>query len=144
MALIYLAHPYAAETEAKMQGNRRSAMAWGIWIARTFGVAVSADWIWWCEYLTETPENHELGLRCDDQAIMKCDEFWMVGGRISGGMLRGERVARGINIAVRDLTGWGVVPPKDAETARVGGIYSIYAQTLKLRSTLIEKGLISR
>jgi hypothetical protein len=131
MALIYLAHQYFAETKALMEANRQNAIEWALWIVRTFGVSVSANWIWWCERLAETPENRELGLSCDDQEIVKCDEFWMVGGRISSGMARGRYVAIDAGVRVRDLTAWGsafaLVPPRAVSDLRV---------------MLVEKGLI--
>jgi len=111
MAMIYLAHPYFADTVEGMQANRKNAIRWGLWIASTFKIAVSADWIWWCEALVETPENRELGLACDDQAIAKCDEFWMVGGRVSSGMARGRGVACDHRVLVRDLTVLGYTAP---------------------------------
>jgi hypothetical protein len=127
MATIYLAHEYFASTVEQMQQNRTNAAKWGIWIAHTFGVGVSADWLWWTEFLSETPENRELGLRTDDQCIVKCDEFWMVGARVSSGMARGRGVAQDHQIKVRDVTHLGRFAPIDVESY---GVNTFVTQTL--------------
>jgi hypothetical protein len=137
MATIYLAHEYFAPTVEQMQQNRTNAAKWGIWIAQTFGVGVSADWLWWTEFLSETPENRELGLRADAQCIASCNEFWMVGARISSGMVRGRKVAQDHPwITVRDVTHLGRFAPIDTES------FNVNAFVVKTKVDLRLKGLI--
>lgn len=136
MSTIYLAHPYFANTREEMLLNRKNAAKWGIWIASTFGVAVSADWLWWTEILEETSENRELGLRCDDQSIAACNEFWMAGGRISSGMQRGQIVAYHHGLLVRNLTQFGFAAP-------VLSTPELDEFVKKTRANLRVKGLIS-
>src|SRR5690606_9619237 len=69
-----------------MRQNRLKASTWCAWIASTFRVATVADWIILSSHLPETPENREFGLECDKALIERCDELWMVGPQVSGGM----------------------------------------------------------
>jgi hypothetical protein len=108
---IYLAHPLSAETAAGIEKNRTNAARWGIWIAKTFPCAVSADWIWWSMVLDETPENRALGLSRDFVQISKCQELWLVGGRVSGGMQLESDYAKCEGVPVRDLTSFGRLSP---------------------------------
>jgi hypothetical protein len=84
--VVYLGHPLSAPTREGIEANRRSAAKWAVWIAKTFRVAVSADWIWMTGELDETPENRAFGLECDRALVARCDAMVMVGPRVSEGM----------------------------------------------------------
>lgn len=112
MKVIYLAHPAGADTIAEHKANLARAKRWFNWAARK-GVAVIADWIIYCEVWDDRdPAMRALGLDADDAMICKCDEYWMVGGRISSGMDRGRSTAWAEGIEVIDLTSMGEEPPE--------------------------------
>ena len=69
MKRVYLAHALSAPTREGIEANRRSAARWAAWISATFRVAVSADWIWYSEFLTEAPEVPERASAKRDAAL---------------------------------------------------------------------------
>jgi len=96
--------------------NLVRALRWFQWAIEQ-DVAVVADWILYCHVWNDfIPEHREKGLRHDDAMILKCDEFWMVGGEITGGMARGRETAKGGGVKDRDFTHLGPEPPKGEET----------------------------
>jgi hypothetical protein len=112
MRSIYVAHPLGAGTDREQ--NRANAARWCGWIAKTFRVATVADWIVLSGVWDESPENRALGLEIDKALIERCDELWMVGGRVSEGMAIEAAHARGQTTIVRDFTKWlGYTPPCD-------------------------------
>jgi hypothetical protein len=104
--VVYLAHPLAGDVER----NRRNAARWVAWATLHMGVAVVADWIVLTGELTE--EHRELGLRCDLALIERCDEVWLVGGRVSVGMAIEAKHAHEWRVPVRDLTRLGYETPE--------------------------------
>jgi len=101
MKVIYVAHPLGRGEDR--EENRRAAAAWAGWIAETFKVAISADWIVLSGVWTE--DKRDLGLAADMEMVSRSDEVWMVGPRLSDGMkLEGEHAAR-LGKVVRDFTG---------------------------------------
>jgi len=114
---VYLAHPLSDRTPEGVARNRFNAAHWGIWIAKVFPCSVSADWIWWSMVLDESSENRVLGLERDCVQIGKCDELWMTGGRCSSGMAIESAHAKKTGVVVRDLTGFGYLPPQSWPTA---------------------------
>lgn len=112
MRRVYLAHCLSAHLREDIDANRAAAAAaWGAFVSKFFKVAVSADWIWLSGVLSETQENREWGLACDKAQIERCDELWMVGPRVSGGMTIEGQHARAHGIPVFDLTG---LPPNES------------------------------
>jgi hypothetical protein len=63
--------------------------------------------------------HREDGLRRDCAVVAKCDEVWLVGGRISAGMLREATAARWAGRAVFDFTKLGDEPPATTTARRV-------------------------
>ncbi len=115
-SVIYLAAPAGAPTKREHGRNLARAKRWLGWAARQ-GYAVIADWIIYCEVWDDfNAEDRAQGLAHDDAMIRRCDEFWMVGGRISEGMARGKATAEACGIKIVDLTGLGLEPP--GETGR--------------------------
>lgn len=115
MKVIYLAHPLSDDPVR----NQLNAARWGIWIAKTFGCAVSADWIWWSQVLDETPENRALGLAADKAMVSRCDELWLTGGRVSSGMAVELEQAQACGKMIRDLTKYGYRDPSFHGEARL-------------------------
>jgi hypothetical protein len=118
MRICYIAHVLAAETRAEMDENRARAARWCAWAARR-GVAPVATWIVLSGELSETQENRELGLKLDCATVERCDEIWLVGGRVSSGMRRESEHAAAYGVIVRDLTNLGEEPP-DKTLAELG------------------------
>lgn len=106
MKLIYLAHEYSAKPENLQRARRWLRWAWQN--HRDCGFV--ADWILSCELLDEA-KYREHGLAFDEELISRCDEFWMVGGRISDGMQREHLAALREGIDIADLTHLGPEPP---------------------------------
>lgn len=109
MKLVYIAHPLGAGPDRK--ANLQRAARWCAWAAVKRGVAPSASWIVLAGVLPETPENRALGLECDFAAVKRCDEVWLVGGRVSEGMALEAEVAQRNGITIVDLTHLGAEPP---------------------------------
>ena len=111
MKLVYLAHPAGAPTPRARAAYLERAKRWFRW-ALSQDVAPIADWIIACEFLDDSdPAQRARGLACARLSIPRCDELWLVGGRVSGGMALEREIALRANIPVRDLTALGAEPP---------------------------------
>lgn len=110
MKVVYIAHPLNAPTREGIEENRRNATAWVGWAADQ-GVAPVADWIILSGLWAESPEKRSRGLGIDCAIVMRCEEVWLVGGRVSPGMQTEADVARSVGIKVVDLTNLGALPP---------------------------------
>ena len=105
MRVVYMAHPVSSPTPEGVVANLARAKRWYRWIITTFHVAVLADWVLTCEVLDDAkPSDRRLGMSLNVPLIRRCDEIWLVGGRLSNGMLgeREEAVKNGL--VVQDLT----------------------------------------
>lgn len=111
MRAVYVAHQLAGPLAAR---NRLNASEWCGRIAKEFLVSVSANWIVLSGQWPETPENRELGLRCDFASILRCNELWLVGGRVSPGMAQERDFALRNGVYIRDLTSLGYEVPRGA------------------------------
>lgn len=110
---VYIAHP-VGQNEERVQ-NIANAKKWCVWAARK-GVAPCANWITLSESLeedptTETPQNRALAMECNLAEVEVVEELWLVGGRITPGMLEEADHARRCLIPVIDLTHLGALPP---------------------------------
>jgi hypothetical protein len=113
MRVIYLAHPLGAPTPEGVEANKARARRWIRWIYDHFkNVAVVADWLITCDVLDDfKPEHRAHGMNMNRAIIPRCDEFWMVGGRVSTGMANEEGVAMEHSRKIFDLTWLGEEPP---------------------------------
>jgi hypothetical protein len=109
MKVIYLAAPLGAGPDREQ--NRANAARWVAWATRAHAVAVIADWIILAGELAETPANRALGIASDLALVERCDEVWLVGGRISPGMEIEAAEARRLGKPVIDMTRLGPLPP---------------------------------
>ncbi len=124
MRVVYVAHPLGAGPDR--EANRANAAKWCGRLGREFLVSCVADWITLSGQWDEAT-GRELGLRCDLSLIARCDEVWLVGGRVSPGMELEAARARQLGVSVRDLTGLGyavpdgpiALPPTEAPLPRV-------------------------
>lgn len=113
MKVVYIAHPLGAGDDRER--NRANAARWVAWAARQ-GVAPVADWIVLAGEWQETPENRNRGLEIDLELVERCDEIWLVGGRVSPGMEMEARHAAKHGVRIVDLTAMGYeAPTADAE-----------------------------
>jgi hypothetical protein len=110
MRVCYMAHPLGADA-ATREANRQRAQRWYKWIIDTFDVAVCADWIIGSGLWDERQECRDYGLAMDVAIVSKCDEIWLVGGRISPGMQTELQHAVLSDLRVVDLTFLGPEPP---------------------------------
>jgi len=108
--VVYLAHPLNAPTRVGIEQNLANAAKWCAWIARQ-GHAHVCTWITLAGVWDETPENRERGLLIDCALVERCDEVWLVGGRVSTGMAIEADHARMHDKRIVDLTHLGALPP---------------------------------
>lgn len=93
MRCIYVAHRLGSGP--LREANRTAAAEWAGWVAKTFRVAISADWIVLSGQWQETPENRALGLETDLEMVRRSDGLWLLGPVVSPGMqLEAEQAAR--------------------------------------------------
>jgi hypothetical protein len=109
MKVVYIAAPLGAGHDRG--ANLARAARWVAWATLAHGVAVIADWIILADELAETPANRGRGLESDMALIARCDELWLVGGRISPGMHLESAEAQRLGLTVVDMTALGFEPP---------------------------------
>lgn len=106
--VVYLAHPLSAGTREGILTNISRAKRWVHWAIENYRVAVVANWILYCEVLDDmNPEHRALGIQHDLLIMRRCDELWLVGGRVSSGMRQEMIDARKHRLVVRDFTEFG-------------------------------------
>jgi hypothetical protein len=105
---VYIAHPLGQDGPER-ERNRENAARWVGWLATNFDIAPVADWIVLSGVWSE--EHRERGLAIDFALIARCDEVWMVGGRISPGMAAEAGRAAQLGKRVYDLTRLGFAAP---------------------------------
>lgn len=108
MKVVYVAHALGSGPDREQ--NRANAAKWGAWVA-TQGHAPVADWIWLSGEFAETPAARARGLACDLALVARCDEVWLVGGRVTPGMREEAAEAERHGVTVVDMTGLGPLPP---------------------------------
>lgn len=105
--VVYVAHPLEQGDDREL--NRTNAAHWCCYLAEVHGIVPCAPWIVLAGVWDES--KRALGLEIDLATIERCDELWLVGGRISEGMALEASHARACGINVRDLTSLGYLPP---------------------------------
>lgn len=113
--IAWMAHPLSAPTPEGVVANLARAKRWLAWLYRSFiGVDFAAAWIPCCESMNDAdPAERARGLRFDCEMVRRCDEFWMVGGRISSGMQQEAHAATVSGKHIVDLTDLGDEPPPE-------------------------------
>jgi hypothetical protein len=113
--VVYVAHQLSAPTRERIDANRARASRWCAWVATAYGFAPEATWIVLTGVLDDNdPETRALGLALDLALVARCDEVWLVGGRVSSGMNAEATEAVRLGKPVLDLTGLGDEPPPEA------------------------------
>src|SRR5690606_10687278 len=108
MKVVYVAHPLGQGPDREL--NRQRAARWCGYLAKAYGIAPVADWIV-LSGVWDEEDGRTLGLAIDVVLVQRCDELWLVGGRVSPGMQIEAEAARASGIPVIDLTGLGAEPP---------------------------------
>ena len=106
MKHVYIAHPLGGND--RRERNRRIAQRWVVWAAES-GVVPYATWTILAMAWDES--RREQGLQIDFAQISRCDELWLVGGRVSPGMSLERDHALNIGVKVVDMTMLGEFPP---------------------------------
>ncbi len=99
---VYIAHPLGAD-RATRESNRAAAAKWVAW-AGDQDVCPMASWIILSGEWPESDEYRAKGLSLDFAQILRCDEVWLCGPRVSAGMVLERKFAEAQGIPVRDLT----------------------------------------
>jgi hypothetical protein len=108
--VAYLAHPLGRGPDREQ--NRQNAMTWLAWLTEAFSdVAFVADWILLAGLWPETPARRVRGLKIDLALLSRCDEIWLVGGRVTEGMRIELTHAMERGLKVVDMTYLGSLPP---------------------------------
>lgn len=109
MKTIYVAHQLGKGADLEL--NRLNAAKWACWIAETYGVAVSCTWIVLASIWQETEHHRAIGMRINLDQISRCDEVYLVGGRISEGMQLEANEAWRLGKPVLSFIEHGFSPP---------------------------------
>lgn len=127
MKVVYLAHPVAPpcgcgdECDGIAVGamgpvdcNCLGARRWLLWAIESHpDVAFCMPWL---PYVDVMPDdgvaNRERGMRDDIAMAIRCDEIWLVGGRVSRGMKKERDAMEAFGKTVVDLTHMGIEPPE--------------------------------
>lgn len=107
MKIVYIAHPLGNGSDREK--NRANASRWCVWALLRQKVCPVADWIVLSGVLDES--FREPALDADFALIERCDELWLVGGRISPGMALEKVKAENSGVTVVDLTHLGYEAP---------------------------------
>lgn len=85
MTVSYLAHPVAGLSRVNLT---QSLNGWMALLARHYpGVAFNSPWLPYVLALDDAdPEQRKRGMRDDLEILLRCDEVWLLGERVSPGM----------------------------------------------------------
>jgi hypothetical protein len=100
--VVYIAHVLSAADEDERQANRTFAEEWISWLTWNFPIAPIANWVTWCRFWPESMRTR--GIAINKRHIELCDEAWLVGPRVSEGMLIEASHARSLGKPVHNIT----------------------------------------
>lgn len=113
--VVFVAHPVSGD----VPGNLARARRWRRWVIDECRMVPVMDWILHCEqYDDGDPQQRTDGLEQNRSLIRRCQEVWLVGGRISQGMAAEAGYANTSCVPVRDLTWLGSEPPASMQIVR--------------------------
>ncbi len=121
MKVIYLAHPLEISSEHPHETvglNLAKAKRWYKWACESFwpSHAFICNWILNCEVFNYAdPEDYKRGMTRNFLIAARCDELWLVGGRITKGMHIEASISMQVYprpVEVFDLTDLGSEPPE--------------------------------
>lgn len=108
--LGYVAAPVGAG--ADRAENLRRVLRWLPWLVANYpDHAFLIPWLPYCQAFEETPEHRARGIEDDIVALRRCDDIFLVGGRLSPGMADELAIAKSCSQGVYDLLELGAEPP---------------------------------
>lgn len=119
MKTVYLAHPLSSPTRSGVLLNLDRAKRWYKWACDHYWPDFSFNcmWVLNCEVYDDADAiQRSRGMQRNFAHIKNCDELWLVGEDLSGGMLDEAVFAHEeCRIPVYNLTGFQVPPPVAVE-----------------------------
>lgn len=112
--LVYIAAPVSPKDGETIQSNLHRAKRWLRHMMLSYpNITPVAPWITTCEVLDDTnPEDRARGIQMNETMISRCESVWMVGPRVSAGMLAEAELARRFGIPVFSYLHHGAEPPE--------------------------------
>ncbi|PYG89355.1 hypothetical protein LY28_00572 [Ruminiclostridium sufflavum DSM 19573] len=105
MKIIYIASPYAGDVKNNIEFAKQACK-----YVITTGNAFFCPHLLYPQVLDDNePEERKLGLNMGKQLLLKCDELWAFGNRISQGMFEEIEFARQNNIPVKRIQSMDMV-----------------------------------
>ncbi|HEX3029093.1 MAG TPA: DUF4406 domain-containing protein [Clostridia bacterium] len=105
MKIIYIASPYAGDVKNNIEFAIEACQ-----YVITTGNAFFCPHLLYPQVLDDNePEERKLGLNMGKQLLLKCDELWAFGNRISQGMFEEIEFARQNNIPVKRIQSMDMV-----------------------------------
>lgn len=130
--LAYMAHPLGPEGEQRKK-NLDNAAKWFSWLHHAFPhIVFSANWIVLASQWDEATVRSR-GLEIDKVHVSRADFFFMVGGKVSEGMMVEQSKAAACGVHIVDLTclGWES-PSYPAMTEREFGLLKTMSNLLPM------------
>lgn len=88
MIVVFMAAPVAPVGDETFEGNLDRARRWYRQLSLAFpSVAFLAPWVLNCECFEDTDSYRRAGIARNCEIIRRCDELWLVGPRVSPGMV---------------------------------------------------------
>jgi len=109
MRHVYLAHPLSASTKEGIQKNIQFAKQWFRWACDNYypSHCFNLTWVVNCEVYNDADKlDRERGMQRNYAHIARSDELWLVGPKITQGMLDEATYARRSGLSVYNLTGF--------------------------------------
>ncbi len=105
MKIIYIASPYAGDVKNNIEFAKQACK-----YVITTGNAFFCPHLLYPQILNDNnAEERKLGLDMGKQLLLKCDELWAFGNRISQGMFEEIEFARQNNIPVKRIQSMDMV-----------------------------------
>lgn len=105
MKIIYIASPYAGDVKKNIEFAKEASQ-----YVITTGNAFFCPHLLYPQFLDDNnPEERKLGLNMGKQLLLKCDELWAFGNRISQGMFEEIEFARQHDIPVKRIQSMDMV-----------------------------------
>lgn len=105
MKIIYIASPYAGDVKRNIEFAKEACQ-----YVITTGNAFFCPHLLYPQILDDNdPEERKIGLNMGKQLLVKCDELWAFGDRISQGMFEEIEYARQNGIPVKRIQSMDIV-----------------------------------
>lgn len=119
MKLIYIAHPFSEKKRSgqpdllKMDDNIRKARLWYKWACDNYWPTHTFNTMWLINvevFNDADKQQRSRGMQRNFTHIRGCEELWLLGDRVSRGMIEEGTYARSYGIPVYNLTSEGLDP----------------------------------